>query len=98
MTKITSSTIWLPSMERLHYVIEQRPEYDPRRLVWQFERQLESYFNIGSASLVSSATNGLLAALVAAGVARDDAVLVSPLCPSASILPLLVLGAIPIFC
>lgn len=61
-----------------------------------YEEKLAAFFGMSATVACSSGTGGLLMSLLAFGVGPDDEVIVPPTAPSA--LPILALGARPVFC
>ncbi len=61
------------------------------------EKEWASHFRVKHAIAVNSATSGLYAATGAAGIGPGDEVIVSPYTMSASVMPPLIYGAIPVF-
>jgi len=61
------------------------------------EKEWASHFRVKHAIAVNSATSGLYAATGAAGISPGDEVIVSPYTMSASVMPPLIYGAIPVF-
>jgi dTDP-4-amino-4,6-dideoxygalactose transaminase len=67
------------------------------RLVGDYERALARWFGVRFALACSSGTAALHLALLALGVGADDEVIVPPTAPAMTALPVLALGARPIF-
>ena len=65
--------------------------------VRELEADVKSYFEVGNAIAVNSATAGLHAALAAVGVGPGDEVIVPPYTMSASATAILMQNAIPVF-
>lgn len=65
--------------------------------VQSLEKEWARYFRVKHAIALNSATSGLYAATGAAGVGPGDEVIVSPYTMSASVMPPLIYGAIPVF-
>jgi len=65
--------------------------------VQALEKEWSSYFHVKHAIAVNSATSGLYAATGAAGIGPGDEVIVSPYTMSASVMPPLIYGAVPVF-
>ena len=61
------------------------------------ENEWASYFHVKHAIAVNSATSGLYAATGAVGIGPGDEVIVSPYTMSASVMPPLIYGAVPVF-
>lgn len=73
------------------------PDFFGGPRVRALERAWATYFDIGHAVSVNSATSGLYAAVGALGIGPGDEVIVSPYTMSASATAALVYGAIPVF-
>lgn len=65
--------------------------------VQALENEWASYFHVKHAIAVNSATSGLYAATGAVGIGPGDEVIVSPYTMSASVMPPLIYGAVPVF-
>lgn len=61
------------------------------------EKEWAAHFRVKHAIAVNSATSGLYAATGAAGIGPGDEVIVSPYTMSASVMPPLIYGAVPVF-
>ena len=66
-------------------------------VVQALEKYWAKYFGVKHAIAVNSATSGLYAATGAAGISPGDEVIVSPYTMSASVVPPLIYGAVPVF-
>lgn len=67
------------------------------KTILEYEAKLKSYFKVKYALAVTSGTSAIEIALRAAGVRAGDQVITTPLGPVMTPLPILALGAIPIF-
>lgn len=67
------------------------------RIVDEFERALATKFNRASAVTVCSGTVSIYAALWALGIGRGDEVIVPPTAPIMSAMPIIQIGATPVF-
>lgn len=67
-------------------------------VISEYESCLARFFESDYAIATSSGTSALQTALFAAGVEAGDHVIVPPTCPSMTILPILYIGAKPVFC
>lgn len=66
-------------------------------IVEQYEKKLAKYWEVPLALAVSSGTAALVTALHSLGITKDDEVIVSVLAPIMSALPVLQMGAVPVF-
>lgn len=67
-------------------------------IIFEYETCLADFFNAKHAVATSSGTSAIQAALFAVGVGSGDEVIVPPTCPPMTILPIVYIGAKPIFC
>lgn len=67
-------------------------------VVSQYENALANFFKSKFAIATSSGTAAIQVALFSLGVRSGDEVIISPTCPSMSVLPVIFAGAKPVFC
>ncbi len=67
-------------------------------IISEYEACLAEFFKSKYAVATSSGTSAIQTALFAVGVKSGDEVIVPPTCPSMTILPILQIGAKPVFC
>jgi dTDP-4-amino-4,6-dideoxygalactose transaminase len=68
------------------------------KFIDNYEKKLCIFFNSNYAVALSSGTAAIQTALFSLDVKRGDEVIVSSVCPSMSVVPIIALGAKPVFC
>jgi len=63
----------------------------------KFERELAEYFGVAGAAASTSGTAAIHCALAACGVGPGDEVVTSPITDMGSVIPIILLGAVPVF-
>jgi perosamine synthetase len=85
-------------LKTLEKVIKNKKLSGTTGVVVEYEKKLSSFFESDYALAVSSGTSAIQVALYALGVRANDEVIISSVCPSMSVVPIIELGAKPIFC
>ncbi len=78
-------------------VLESEQLSGMAQTILEYEEKLAAYFKVKYALAVTSGTSAIEIALRAAGVERDDEVITTPLGPVMTPLPILAIGAKPVF-
>lgn len=79
-------------------VLETKKFSGTSEIISEYEKNLSLFFGSKYALAVSSGTAAIQTALFVAGVGFGDEVIVSSLCPSMTVFPIVFAGAIPVFC
>lgn len=81
----------------LHKCLAEGKLSGTSEVVEQYEKELAKYWAVPEALAVSSGTAALVTALYTLGITKGDEVIVSVLAPIMSVLPVLQVGAVPVF-
>jgi perosamine synthetase len=97
--RILSGFDWRPNSSDLsqHWARFIEARESGKQAIEQYEATLEKLIGLSGVLAFASGTLSLLAAYSAAGVSLGDEVIVSPLAPSPTVLPVAFLGARPVF-
>lgn len=79
-------------------VLEDRKLSGTSNIVSEYENSLSNFFESKFAISTSSGTAAIQVALFTADIKKGDEVVLAPTCPIMTLLPILEIGAVPIFC
>lgn len=85
-------------LKMLKKVLENKQLSGTSNFIDDYEKNLCNFFKSKYSVALSSGTAAIQTALFSLNIKRGDKVIVSSICPSMSVVPIIALGAIPVFC